>query len=831
MKFIKTYPSASATRPGAAVGTATRKYAIMLAMGLTASIASAVLAAVETPIGREGRVSNSFVTVEGEGVGVLDDGSISYDEGATGDIIVTARPGWRVNGQKSVTLNPARGSRQPLGATSDLHEDQEHIHFFPRSESDEHVPDSHMEVFAEANPASAITMYALPDTSTVVTVSANVYLMRSALHRKVAKYGKCWCGQARDPEIEYGLPYAVKPDRYEWTASGAGLSFHDSTWTGEMSKGLGQKIEFTVTGKRNACKACECSAEAEATIDVHELSIERPDYVGLDMTDAKRGEYIYKSATAKIDPAPAKAEYEWQKCGRCEFYGATDKADVTYRANDATGPSGSYLEEELVVRATARNNDGLSAEANCTTNFTVVKVDVALAGIPEDGDETALPGVVYAADADDGELTKFGLRSLMPVQVLCYPYDVPGDVNVAVSSGAKLYEITEYEDDKASEPEPSAAVPAKSSYPCDKIASVAFGIHGHSLPDFEYSELIAAGHPKSGAYDKARFKVVPPPPLEVSVRLDSPAEGGGWPYDPVWDDPEWKATVDGSLAKKCAEDVDVALVITSLSRDAAQVEGGVYEWGLVWDEEIISFQVDTSEGIHTNSWAMADVLETSEYLSKVVAVEKETGNPRKAKSNTGEIVRKPYYLSGAQEEMVLKNPHVVSREEYDTAMAELNRGVNVLTALSAVPLAFVPGPVWVNLALTSGGGLGLAELYSHAMTLPHWFQNGSKIYMTSWIVTRYDWDGSNYVILPGEVRLPNVGAEGMEKHSIFEMGYQEVVYLGDDGETPETVHSYHSREYEWTNDIRKYWDVSSDWKWEPIPTSGYGLSEPKIITK
>ena len=38
------------------------------------------------------KVSNSFVTVEGEGVGILDDESIPHDENSTGDITVMARP-------------------------------------------------------------------------------------------------------------------------------------------------------------------------------------------------------------------------------------------------------------------------------------------------------------------------------------------------------------------------------------------------------------------------------------------------------------------------------------------------------------------------------------------------------------------------------------------------------------------------------------------------------------------------------------------------------------------------------------------------------------------
>lgn len=462
----------------------------------------------------------------------------------------------------------------------------------------------------------------------------------------------------------------------------------------------------------------------------------------------------------------------------------------------------------------------------CSTNFTVVKVDIELSDIVEEDDEKALPPVEFVADNADGSLSKTGLRSLYQMHIKCEPYDVPGSVDLQFSFGISLFEITSFDGDK-----PVSAVPAQSSYPCGEIGQKKFGIHVLSASVLEVGELIVARHAFSGALDYARVKVVPPPPMEVSVELKSPAKGGGWPYDPIWDDPEWALTVDGSLAKQCAEDTDEALVITTLSRDAQQVDGGIYEWGLIWDDKIISFQVDPSEGVHTNYWGMAPNLKASEYLAKVVAVEKETGDNRPAKSNTGEVERKPYYYSGAQEVMELTNPHVVTRAEYDDAVSALNRGVTVLSALSVAPLALIPGPVWVNIALGIGGGFGFSELYSNAMALPHWFQNGSRIYWTSWVVTRYDWDGSNYAILPNEIRFPDVGVDGMEKKSIFEMGYQKVIYLGDDGSTSTNAISYHSREYEWTNVQGKYWDVSSVWKWAPIPNSRYGLSEPKIMTK
>ena len=782
------------------------------------------------------KVSNSFVTVEGEGVGILDDGSITHDQGATGDIIVTARPGWRVNGQKSVSINPARGSRQLLGATSDLHEGQAHVHVFPSSVSNEHAT---AEISAEA--VDAIAMYALPDTTTPVSVSATCKVVKPGLHAKYKVYGPCsGCGVIRDPAVELIESKAVEPDDYEWTAEGPGLTVKDSTWEGVMTKGLNQKISFTVKGTRKGCPACECTATAEATVDVHELSVERPDYIGFDMTDAKRGRYIYRSATAKIDPAPAAAEYEWQRCGRCEFYGATNKEVATYRVNDEAGPSGSYLEEDLVVKATARNNDGLSAEANCITNFTVVRVDVALSGVGEDGDETALPGVVYAADADDGELTKFGLRSLKPVQVFCCPCDIPGDVNVTITPGAKIYEITEYTGDNASELVPSAAVPAKPSYPCDKIASVAFGIHGHSRPDYE--KVMAAGHPKSGAVDKVMFNVVLPPPLEVAVKLDSPAEGGGWPYDPVWDDPEWAPTVNGSLAEKCAADTDNALVIYTLSRDASKVDGVICKRSipLLPGSKVDSFVGLTSEGVHTNSWDIGPTRDTGAYYAEVVAIEKETGEPRDAKSDDGEVVRHSYCTApGVSPVMTCQYICPVQWEEHLLDNGERYVTVTLMIIDPVLLTSGLAKAVGVSVACVAvATGViehvinGIISFTTTIGTVPNWLQPGVSVFGCSWKVIRWEWDDGKYV-KAGRVTVPGLphSPESTVINGEFEIGYlcYAQFFRPKDGVLGPRYNPLHSGFYcnETTSSDDKNigYQLQDGWRWN---AKWWGLLQPII---
>ena len=58
---------------------------------------------------RAERTSNSFFTIEGEGVRIASDGSVCVDAGASGPVRITARSGWLVNGRESITYPSARG--------------------------------------------------------------------------------------------------------------------------------------------------------------------------------------------------------------------------------------------------------------------------------------------------------------------------------------------------------------------------------------------------------------------------------------------------------------------------------------------------------------------------------------------------------------------------------------------------------------------------------------------------------------------------------------------------------------------------------------------------
>ena len=70
-------------------------------------------------------VTNSFIIAQGNGVSVSQDGNIILDKSAFGDIEVTARSGWLVNGRKSILIDTS--SKIRLKVTSQLGEDEEYV--------------------------------------------------------------------------------------------------------------------------------------------------------------------------------------------------------------------------------------------------------------------------------------------------------------------------------------------------------------------------------------------------------------------------------------------------------------------------------------------------------------------------------------------------------------------------------------------------------------------------------------------------------------------------------------------------------------------------------
>ena len=799
------------------LGCGMRKFGILLTVMVAAIIALPNTVTNDVVVA----TSDAELRISDRGLGL----GLEVVGGGAAEVKLEARPGWRFrDGRTAVTLNKAAG--EPAKSPDAVGEGQNSegsatVVIVDGGDDDDENGDGEGSVEHEkpilsmTATAPKVVAYSVQDGGTNVSISLSATVTTNGKHRKL------------DAEGNVVEEKEFSPKHYVWKMTGVatGEAETDSsthTFTVNLTKGESKSLNFSVVGK--TCSICDGEVESDAAtdsveIDVYELSISRPDYLGLDRTDAGRQGHVVKTATLSSDPSlPSSSSVEWTECGICEFVGTRDQLTVSYQNNDSETASGEYLAERLAASVTLA---GMDSSVVCATNFTVVKVDIELSDIVEKDDETALPPVEFVADNADGSLSKTGLRSLYQMKIKCEPYDVPGSVDLQFSSGIRLFEITSFDGDK-----PVSAVPAQSSYPCGEIGQKKFGIHGLSASVLEVGELIVARHALSGALDYARVKVVPPPPLEVSVRLDSPAEGGGWPYDPVWDDPDWRLTVDGSKAEQSAGDVDMATVIYTLSRDAKLVITDIYKSCLFpfSDEEVAWIpHCSPTEGVHTNVWGMVPSLDEGKYYAKVTATEAETWEPRSADSNKGEVIRKDYYVSSASDNMVMKE-YIITDDETEAlkyALGESGMAISVATI-------FVGWPE----ALLTGLGVGTWQLTS----IPSWFKGGTIVSNVSWSVERFSWKENTYVIPPsyttsGGAEIPtalNVYA------STFNMDYVKIV--NNTGNDVENLVTFYSQEYTTYGTLPSFqfdgfscvqYDSCNNWKWEPIPSAGYGLKCPQ----
>ena len=414
---------------------------------------------------------------------------------------VDARVGWRVDGRRSVSFVHRPGERGAFRASSVLGEDEEHIPYedcvFSCTVVTNHV--SAPKIRATVSEEKIVRLYALPETNTEVSVSSAVEVVTNGVHVIVTTWHPCpICGATHNPQVvkEYIDTY---PTSYGWRAAGAGVVVPASVWAGPMAKGAGQRTSFRVVGS-NDCSRCVCSAATNSVVDVHELSVSRPDYLGLDRTDAGRASPVVNVAAALVDPAADGTSYSWLDCGICSFTGRTDSAEASYFAPSNDTASAAFLAEPLTVSATVSDGSGHLDSATCTTNFTVVKVDVAVGGAGEGKEESEGAFIPYVADAADGRWTEDGTNALVAVSITCEPRDLPDGETVAVTVPEKSLYVRH--DGRY------AAVPEHFDFSAGLLNDIKFVLHGHDESGGLRDREIKAEHERSGAVDLAKFTSV-----------------------------------------------------------------------------------------------------------------------------------------------------------------------------------------------------------------------------------------------------------------------------------------------------------------------------------
>ena len=748
-----------------------------------------------------------------------------------GDITITPLAGWDF-GQPGPIVIPREDAIRPEGfnPTSDLGEAEGHFCTLEVHTNDVHIGKMDATVVAE----DVIAMYAVPDRYAIVSDAASYEGDIDGTHLQTATYSGCAiCGQPEDSETRYVAWIDI-----DWTASASGITTNSAVWTGPMAKG-GHTVHFSMHAE---CQACGASTGGTAAggATVYELSIDLPDeYLGLNLTGAMKGKYVTRTATAKVDPAPPKVEYAWSDCGRCEWRSVTTRENVTYGATDKTGPSSSYRAEPLTVGATVTKGD-LSASANCTTNFTVVKVDVKLEGTTEQNEELKRPEVYYIADEKDGGLSRTGFGELKPVRISCEPSGLPPDnaVSLQISSGARLYEITG--DDQASL--------VTKPYACREIGRKKFGIHGHDVSVLtDLGEVLYARSDISKATDSCRVRVVQPPPLKISdVRLLSPAVDGKWPYDPIWDNPDYESTVDGSVSKWCAEYPGEAKVKYALNRAAGKIEGRIYKnCGMFSRDTEIELLNDMSSvnGAHVSKWSLTEGLDTGAYYVEVTATEGETGKEISVKSNKGEVVRGDYCTSDAHEVEEAALAMTITNEIVDK---EGLRQTLIVTFVASVPLAFIPGApeITAGTVLKSvGTSLAVSGVTYPFTKLPNWFVPEAIAKKCEWHVEHWVWKGAKYEVMKN-ISIPvdadpDFGMVTVNRKGKFIIGYEcfmaPKTFMDDNGKPYSKLvpceEGYYTDEDTQEGitgsnaDAPKYFSLQKSWAWSERP---YGFVKPVV---
>ena len=222
-------------------------------------------------------------------------------------------------------------------------------------------------------------------------------------------------------------------------------------------------------------------------------------YLGLDRTDCGRTNPVVKVAGAIIDPEPTgSSAYSWTCYGICSFTGRTDQAAVRYFTSDPDVARASYLAERLTVAATVTNECGSTASATCTTNFTVVKVDVTIGVVGEDKEEKEGAFVQYVADTN-GLMTVEGTNKMVAVSFSCEP-ELHTNETVSITAPEEaLYARLNGK---------YYAMPGEFDFPAHLLRDVEFFLHGHDESSTMTDKVVAVTHRPSGAKDVAKYTSV-----------------------------------------------------------------------------------------------------------------------------------------------------------------------------------------------------------------------------------------------------------------------------------------------------------------------------------
>ncbi len=426
-----------------------------------------------------------------------DDNSLSDEINVT----ITPKDDWRLITPTDGKLIISENKRASYRVMSVLGEDSSdgdvHQCEFPSSVETNHLFAPKLE--ANAKLIETPFVYAAPDLGEDVTIEFSASQTNAGLHEVVTTYEPCIykdCGKTRSPSTE-SSSYETDFDSYSWISTAFIGTRNDDCFTVslyDMPKG-DYEYSATCTAKYTGCKDCEDSASVETNAVVSELTIGLDSaWLGLDRTDAAT--VITNTATAKLDPEQD-LECAWINSSVCHIEPDEFECKIYPQNNTNALASSKYLQEKIIAKV---------HDAQVTTNFTVVEVDVEIDGIDEDKEETE--GAYVACTNGMGDV-----RTVLSFE--CKPKILPNSESVKITLDGDNCELLENVSGSW------VAVAKTLTVKVNELSNRSFAIRGISPSSDARDVTISIEHETSGAKDKANATVV-----YADIDIDSDNDNG-----------------------------------------------------------------------------------------------------------------------------------------------------------------------------------------------------------------------------------------------------------------------------------------------------------------
>lgn len=313
--------------------------------------------------------------------------------------------------------------------------------------------------------------------------------------------------------------------------------------------------------------------------------------------------------------------------------------------------------------------------------------------------------------------------------------------------------------------------------------------------------------------------------VEVSdICILSPAIGHGWPYDPVWHDPEWMLSVNGENAEQSATDADAASISYALSKDARDVEVYLYKDLFGPINQLVQLTGGTKrKGVNSISgWWMISSEDNGEYFAKVVASGCHNDEISRGESSLCKIERRDYFTATA--------PNTVSSVgmwkifKYTRAVAESLVLVESTVILTIGHYYLAPARMTISTAISLGFVENIFSRLVFGSFVPDWINDGNSVYMYGpWMVTQYWWDSDAAAYVTGD---PGTGVAATWSVSCSEVFHSSVATPPPtSGVTPLHI-EFHNN---YTDDAFSEEEMRKT-PWAPgLNHNAYGLKAPQLM--